>query len=225
METLSIAIDGPAGAGKSTVAKKVAILENFLYIDTGAMYRALTWKAIDENVDLSNGKELKKCLEQMELQLVEKNDQLQVLVDGKDVSELIRSQNVTDHVSEVSAHKEVREPMVEKQRELAEGNHAVLDGRDIGSYVLPNASVKIFLTASVNERANRRHVENTELGSPSDLEEIKASIRKRDEMDATRELAPLIKAEDAIEIDTTNFTSDEVVEQVRSLIRKRVIDS
>ena len=200
---ISIAIDGPAAAGKSTVAKLVAEKLSYIYIDTGAMYRALTLKALTKDVNLENAMELYTLLTQTQIQLVPEKGGQFVYLDGNDVTDKIRSQEVTNSVSIVSKHQSVREEMVSRQQRLAAGGGVVMDGRDIGTHVLPQAEVKVFLVASVEERAVRRHTENLEKGYPSDLQQLKEEIEKRDKLDSEREVAPLKKASDAVLIDTT----------------------
>ena len=195
---ISIAIDGPAAAGKSTVAKLVAEKLSYIYIDTGAMYRALTLKALTKDVNLENAMELYTLLTQTQIQLVPEKGGQFVYLDGNDVTDKIRSQEVTNSVSIVSKHQSVREEMVSRQQRLAEGGGVVMDGRDIGTHVLPQAEVKVFLVASVEERAVRRHTENLEKGYSSDLQQLKEEIEKRDKLDSEREVAPLKKASDAI---------------------------
>lgn len=208
---LSIAIDGPAGAGKSTVAKQVAERLSFIYIDTGAMYRALTYKALSLEADLNDGVALESVLHKTQIELVKTEDGQTVYLDGKDVSEEIRSAEVTNNVSFVARQKEVRIEMVKRQQQLAESGGVVMDGRDIGTHVMPNAELKIFLIASVDERARRRYEENLAKGFPADFELLKSEISLRDKRDSEREAAPLRKAEDAIELDTTSMTIEEVV--------------
>ncbi|MGI8315378.1 (d)CMP kinase [Halobacillus mangrovi] len=221
MNTMTIAIDGPAAAGKSTVAKKVAEKLSIIYVDTGAMYRALTWKAIQENVTLEDEGALTELLKNTELKLVQSPSGQKVVLNGDDVSEAIRTNEVTNRVSIVAKHKTVREEMVKRQQELVEEQGVVMDGRDIGTHVLPNADVKIFMVASVEERAERRHKENKQKGYESNLEEIKSDIRKRDEIDSNRKTAPLVKAEDAIEVDTTSLSIEEVVDKIISIVKEK----
>ncbi len=221
-ERLAIAIDGPAGAGKSTVAKLVAEKLSFLYIDTGAMYRALTYAALREDISLSDGKEMRQLLDSLTIRLVNEKAYTKVLLNNEEVTEQIRSNEVNQHVSLAASHQAVREEMVERQRLLAKEGQVVLDGRDIGTHVLPNAKLKIFLTASVDERAKRRHEEQVKKGIDSDLEQLKKDIARRDEFDSTREVAPLKKAEDAKELDTTSLTIDEVVEAIIDLAKERI---
>ncbi|MFD2925824.1 (d)CMP kinase [Halobacillus naozhouensis] len=220
---LAIAIDGPAAAGKSTVAKRVAHQLSYIYIDTGAMYRSLTLKAIQSGADLEKESELAVLLKATDIELIQKRDGQHVMMDGEDVSHDIRTNEVTSQVSIVAKHREVREEMVRRQQELVEERGVVMDGRDIGTHVIPDAEVKIFMIASVEERAERRHKENLEKGFTSDLEQLKMEIRKRDELDSKRETAPLVKAEDAIEVDTTSLTIEEVVSQIVTIVKKKQI--
>ena len=219
---ISIAIDGPAAAGKSTVAKLVAEKLFFIYIDTGAMYRALTLKALTKDVNLENAMELYTLLTQTQIQLVPEKGGQFVYLDGNDVTDKIRSQEVTNSVSIVSKHQSVREEMVSRQQRLAEGGGVVMDGRDIGTHVLPQAEVKVFLVASVEERAVRRHTENLEKGYPSDLQQLKEEIEKRDKLDSEREVAPLKKASDAKLIDTTALSIEQVVNRIVALANERI---
>lgn len=211
---IAIAIDGPAAAGKSTVAKIVAYELSYIYIDTGAMYRALTLKATNQSLALEDETSLAKLLQDTKIELKQSNEGQRVLLDGEDVTLEIRSQIVTNNVSYVAKHKAIREEMVARQQSLANYRGVVMDGRDIGTHVLPDAEVKIFLIASVEERAKRRYEENVQKGFPSDLEELKKEIEQRDLIDSKREVAPLLKAEDAIEIDTTSLTIDQVAQKI-----------
>lgn len=213
---IRIAIDGPAAAGKSTVAKKIAKKLSIVYIDTGAMYRALTLKAIERGLDLEDEKTLVELLNETTITLNHKEkgkDQI-ILLDGEDVSEAIRSQAVSNSVSFVAKHPLIREDMVERQRKLADNKSVVMDGRDVGTNVLPHAEVKIFLIASVDERAKRRYGENKRRGISSDLEQLKVEIKERDNRDMNRKTSPLIQAEDAIAIDTTRLSIDQVVSEI-----------
>lgn len=205
---MRIAIDGPAAAGKSTVAKMIAQKLNITYIDTGAMYRALTLKALENNIDMNDESELLKLLKKTEIQLKRR----EVLLDDRDVTDDIRSREVTKNVSFIAKHRLVREEMMKRQRELAKADSVVMDGRDIGTHVIPDAELKVFLIASVEERALRRHKENVQKGFQSDLDELKKEIEERDERDMNREIAPLVKADDAIEIDTTSLSIQDVVD-------------
>lgn len=219
---ISVAIDGPAAAGKSTVAKIIAEKLSYIYVDTGAMYRALTHKAQNLGIDLQNEAKLIQLLQETDLQLKPSQKGQLVFVDGQDVTEAIRSSEVTNAVSITAKHRKVREDMVSRQRRIAEGRGVVMDGRDIGTHVLPNAEVKIFLRASVDERAKRRYEENTAKGFESNLETLKQEIAARDKLDSEREVAPLKKADDAIEIDTTSLTIEQVVDKIISLVNERI---
>ncbi|MFC0559860.1 (d)CMP kinase [Halalkalibacter alkalisediminis] len=218
---MNIAIDGPAGAGKSTVAKLVAEQLSFLYIDTGAMYRALTYAALRDEIELNDGPSLFKLLSQIDISLKHEKSGVRVFLNEEDVTDVIRTKEVTSNVSLVSSHELVRVEMVERQRKLAEGGHAVLDGRDIGTFVLPDAKLKVFLTASVEERARRRFEEQQAKGIDSDFEQLKLDIARRDELDSTREFAPLKMANDAIEIDSTTLSIPEVAELIIELAKER----
>ncbi|WP_284035994.1 (d)CMP kinase [Neobacillus sp. 114] len=219
---ISIAIDGPAAAGKSTVAKIVAENLSYIYIDTGAMYRALTYKAIANNLDLEDEDSLVEMLLKTEIGLLPSDNGQIVLLDNLDVTNEIRTSEVTNLVSIPSKHLRVREEMVRRQQSFAKSGGVVMDGRDIGTHVLPNAEVKVFLLASVDERAERRHNENLQKGFPSDLEKLKEEIARRDKIDSEREVAPLKKAEDATEIDTTSLTILEVVDKIMALVHERI---
>lgn len=222
MKKISIAIDGPAAAGKSTVAKIVAEKLNYIYVDTGAMYRALTLLAVENNIDAENEEELYRLLQETTIRLQREDDTQLVFVNEQDVTKEIRSEIVNRHVSAVSKHRRIREEMVQRQKLLAASGGVVMDGRDIGTHVIPHAEVKIFLLASVEERAQRRHAENLQKGFPSDLETLKLEIARRDKLDSEREVAPLKKAEDAIEIDTTSLSIEQVVEKIMEIVRGRI---
>ncbi|GAY77810.1 cytidylate kinase [Sporolactobacillus inulinus] len=222
MENLfQVAIDGPAAAGKSTVAKIVAKKLGFVYIDTGAMYRSLTFKALSENANLNDSHQLKQLLDRTEIQLVHDELGQKVYVDGEDVTERIRYPDVTKQVSLVSSYEEVRTEMVARQRKLAESCSVVMDGRDIGTHVLPNAQVKIFLIASVDERAVRRYREEELKGRHPSMESLRAAIALRDKKDMEREVSPLVKAEDAIALDTTSLSIEEVVSQILHYVKEK----
>ncbi|WP_347549828.1 (d)CMP kinase [Pseudalkalibacillus hwajinpoensis] len=218
---INIAIDGPAGAGKSTVARQVADNLTFLYIDTGAMYRALTYKAIEKGIDLEDGPLLKKLLDETVIDLQVGEKEQHVLIDNRDVTTDIRSYDVTNNVSFVARQSEVRKEMVKRQKLLANKGGVVMDGRDIGTYVLPESELKVFLSASVEERAMRRYKELLENGIEADFERIKKEIALRDKRDSEREVAPLVKAKDATEIDTTSMTISEVVNSILQLAKER----
>lgn len=219
-----IAIDGPAGAGKSTIAREVARKLAFLYIDTGAMYRALTLKALNANTDLNNtgalvdlAKNTRLCLDN------EKDGRIRVIMDDKNVTVDIRQPRITKFVSQVAKIKEVREVMLVMQRRIGEEKKdIVLDGRDIGTVVFPRAEKKFYLDASFEERVNRRFKEMTQAGQKITQEEVAQDLENRDFIDSTRECAPLKKAEDAVYLDTTDMSIAEVVEKVLSYILPQV---
>lgn len=211
---IAIAIDGPAAAGKSTVAKIAAKKLNYIYVDTGAMYRALTLKSLRNGIDLEDEGKLFELLSDTEIELIQGGNSQQVILDGQKVTDDIRSEQVTNHVSYVAKHSTIRKEMVNRQQTLAAKRGVVMDGRDIGTHVLPNAEVKIFLIATVEERARRRHEENLQKGFSSHLETLKKEIEQRDLLDSKREASPLLKADDAIEIDTTSITINEVAEHI-----------
>lgn len=218
---LSIAIDGPAAAGKSTVAKIIAKKLSYIYIDTGAMYRALTYKALQQNVDPNDEQALFSLLMETDITLKNNEAGQDVLVDGEVVSNAVRTPEVTKNVSAVAQHKLVREEMVRRQQLLSEQGGVVMDGRDIGTHVMPNAEVKIFMLASVDERAKRRHDENLLKGFESNLEELKQEIAARDKFDSEREVSPLKKADDALELDTTSLTIEEVVDAIVRIAQEK----
>ncbi|WP_406620587.1 (d)CMP kinase [Bacillus atrophaeus] len=211
---LSIAIDGPAAAGKSTVAKIVAEKRSYVYIDTGAMYRAITYVALKESADLTDEKMLSELLKKTTIELITSKEGQKVLVNGNDVTEDIRKDEVSNQVSIVAKHRSVREEMVRRQQLLGDKGGVVMDGRDIGTHVLPNAEVKIFLLASVEERANRRFEENVKKGYDVNYETLIEEIARRDKLDSEREVSPLRKADDAVEIDTTSLSIDEVAGRI-----------
>lgn len=214
MKNLVIAVDGPAGAGKSTIAKLIAEKLNINYIDTGAMYRAITYKCLQNNIDINNEKEVTNIAKDCEIDFKDNN----IYLNGEILTDEIRTMEVSNNVSNVAKIKEVRYLMVDVQRNIGKVSSVILDGRDIGSYVFPNADYKFFLIATPEERGNRRYKELVNKGYDVNLEEIIKDIIKRDEIDSNREFAPLVKAEDAIEIDTTGKSINEVVQSVLSKI-------
>lgn len=213
-KTITIAIDGPAAAGKSTVAKIVAEKLGYIYIDTGAMYRALTLEAINKDIDLDDEISLENVLNNINIDLEQANNGQRVIVNGTDVTSKIRSPKVTNSVSHIAKHPNIRKEMVLRQQVFAQEQNIVMDGRDIGTHVLPNANIKFFLIASAEERARRRYEENIKNNIPTNLEKLKQEIEERDQMDSKREVSPLIKASDAIELDTTKLTIHQVVERI-----------
>lgn len=215
-----IAIDGPAGAGKSTVARLVAQKLDYLYIDTGAMYRALTYKAMEMKIPLTDAELLTKLAHNTEIKLVNRNGNISVICDGKDISQEIRDPEVSKNVSLVALVKGVREKMVEAQRLMTRNGGVVMDGRDISTVVLPQADCKIFLTASVEERARRRCEELGQKGYQLSLEKVKEDIYHRDILDIEREVGPLIQAPDAFLIDSTGLTVDTIVQKILNLCQE-----
>ena len=215
---ISIAIDGPAAAGKSTVAKVVAKKLSYVYIDTGAMYRTITYAALEQKVDIENEEQLMEVVKNVNIEFQQGENTQLVFLNGQDVSEVIRTPDVTNRVSIVAKHRLVREEMVRRQQELAKKGGVVMDGRDIGTHVLPDAEVKIFMLASVEERAERRHLENLNKGFDSNLEQLKEEIAQRDKLDSEREVSPLKKADDALELDTTSLSIEEVVQKIMSIV-------
>ncbi len=214
MKNLVIAVDGPAGAGKSTISKLIADKLNINYIDTGAMYRAITYKCLQNNIDINNEKDVINIAKDCEIDFKDNN----IYLNGEILKDEIRTMEVSNNVSNVAKIKEVRYLMVDIQRNIGKINSVILDGRDIGSYVFPNADYKFFLVATPEERGKRRYKELVNKGYDVNLEEIINDIIKRDEIDSNREFAPLVKADDAIEIDTTGKSINEVVQSVLSKI-------
>ena len=219
---IQVAIDGPAAAGKSTIAKKTAELLGYTYVDTGAMYRAITYKAIRLNIDLQDGEKLTKLLHDTTIDLKPSPKGQLVFLDNVEVTEEIRSTEVTSSVSAVSAHADLREEMVKRQVNMGKDGGIVMDGRDIGTHVLTNAELKVFMSASVEERANRRYLENQKRGIHTSLEELIEEISLRDKLDSEREASPLTQAADAIYIDTTSLSIEEVSEKIMQLAKERM---
>ena len=223
---ITIAIDGPAASGKSTTAKLVAHKLGYLHIDTGAMYRALTLKALDENIDLSDKKEIVHLSQISTIQLEVKDGTSKVFLDGTEVTKRIRTQQVNRSVSTVSSYKGVREVMVQAQQKMAASGGVVLEGRDIGTVVLPKAELKIFMIASVEERARRRKNDLALVGIEAEQDDLVKEIDARDQKDSTREASPLRKAPDAIELDTSNLTIEEQVDfilgRAKEIIQEKV---
>ena len=214
-----VAIDGPAAAGKSTVAKIVAAKKNYIYIDTGAMYRAYTWYCLQKGIDCQDEAACVKEIPNVTIELKPGNV---VMCNNQDVTKAIRMPDVSGNVSYIASYKDIRLALVELQRKMAEKVSVVMDGRDIGTYVLPNADVKIFQIASVEERAKRRYKENQEKGIPCTYEDIVADVEKRDRIDSSRAFAPLKPAEDSIKLDTSNLTIEESVQAVLDIIKEKV---
>jgi cytidylate kinase len=220
LNKINVALDGPAGAGKSTVARLVAETLGFVYIDTGAMYRAVTWKIMQEGLQPDFVEQVIDVAKRMQIELRPGKDGQKVFVDGIEVTEAIRSDEINRNVSLIARIPQIREILVKLQQQMAASKGIVMDGRDIGTHVLPNAEVKVFLTASVSERAERRFKETT---NPSmTLEQLEESISKRDRMDEQREASPLLRAVDAHLVDSTEMSLAEVVAQILDLCRTHV---
>ena len=219
MKKVIIAIDGPAAAGKSTVSKAVAKILGYTYIDTGAMYRAFTEYCLRKGVDCKDEKACSALIPEVDITLFPDG---KVMCSGKDVTKEIRESQVSSNVSFIASYKDIRLAMVEQQRKMAESVSVVMDGRDIGTYVLPNADVKIYQIASVEERAKRRYLENQEKGIKCTLEEIVESVKNRDRIDSSRAFAPLKPAEDSIPLDTSTMTIQESVNAVLEIIKNKV---
>lgn len=217
---LQIAIDGPASAGKSTVAKLVAKKLGYVYCDTGAMYRATTYAAKKNHVAYDDDQGLKEMLEKTEIRFVPAEPEQKVFVNETEVTKTIRLPEIANNVSTVSAQKSVRADLTERQRMIAEQGGIVMDGRDIGTTVLPNAEVKIFLVASVHERAVRRFKENVEKGINTPLDVLEKEIEERDYKDSHRKISPLTQAKDAVLVDTTSLSIEEVVAKIMEIIEK-----
>jgi CMP/dCMP kinase len=221
MRKIKIAIDGPAGAGKSTIAKKVAGLLGYIYIDTGAMYRCIALKALENNLDLEDEEAIGVMVQNTAIELKYNNEGSQLIfLDGREVTEAVRSQKVTENVSNAAKIPAVRIAMVDIQRKLAQQGGVVMDGRDIGTYVLPEAECKIFLTASVEERATRRYKELIAKGETVDFEKLKSDIALRDKIDSERDFAPLKVADDAIILDSTGLNLKQVRDKIIDLVKE-----
>ena len=215
---INIAIDGPAGAGKSSIAKKVAKDIGFIYVDTGALYRSIAYYKIRENI-LTN-ENLINSFKNINLEIKFENHSQKVFLNGEDISDKIRNSEVSIEASNVAAIPEVRKFLFDFQKKIAKENNVIMDGRDIGTSVLPNADLKIFLTASVEERAKRRWLEMKEKGNTIELEKIKEDIEKRDYQDAHRAVSPLKQAEDAVYLDTSSMSFEEVAKKIKSMIEQ-----
>lgn len=219
---IAIAIDGPAGAGKSSISKVVANELGYLYIDTGAMYRGVTWAVLDSHVNVKNQNDVESLLPSLDLTLEPTANACKVFVKGQDVTNLIRQQQINENVSTIASYKGVREYLVERQQAMAAVGGVILDGRDIGSVVLPKAELKIYLTASVDARAKRRWLEVQGTSNEQSLEDIKKNVESRDEMDKNRDESPLVCVEDAIVVDSSNMTFDETVKHILHLVQERI---
>ena len=219
---IAVAVDGPAGAGKSSISKIVAKKLGYLYIDTGAMYRSVTWAVLHNHIDVNNQKAVEALLPELDLTMEASDDSCKVFIAGQDVTDFIRTPQVNNAVSIVASYKGVRQYLVERQRLMAEAGGVILDGRDIGSVVLPNAELKIYLTASVEARAMRRYLEVKGTVNEQTLEDIKYSVMQRDDMDKNRKESPLIQVEDAVLVDSSEMTFDDTVEHILHLVQERI---
>ena len=216
-----VAIDGPAASGKSTTAKMVAKKLKMTYLDTGAMYRAVTLALLRSNTDLDDYDSVCQVVDELELDIYDQGSKTVVKLDGEDVSQAIRSMPVTENVSVVSAMKDVRQTMVEIQRNIGKKTNCVVEGRDIGTVVFPDAEFKIFMVADVNMRAERRFKDLYEMGENRSFQEVLADLKRRDEKDSTRAYSPLQKADEAIEIDTSMLSIDQQVGKIINLVREK----
>ncbi len=219
--SFNIAIDGPAGAGKSTIAKQLAKELSFIYVDTGAMYRSMALYFMRNDIAKEDETAISDACKTVEVSIAYENGEQQVLLNGENVSKEIRKEEVGKMASATSVYKEVRKKLVELQQKLAADKDVIMDGRDIGTCVLPNAQVKIYLTASVETRAERRYQELQEKGAACDLEVIKKDIADRDYQDMHREISPLKQAEDAILVDSSDMGIEEVVETIKNIYREK----
>lgn len=224
MKKINIAIDGPASSGKSTVAKIIAKDLGYIYTDTGAMYRSITYLAVKHQIAFDDEAGLVALIEKYPITFSQTTGGQAVFCDGEEVTQAIRNNEVTHNVSEVSAHEEVRKRLVAQQQKIAEAGGVVMDGRDIGTQVLPNAEVKIFLVASVDERAERRYKENIAKGIATDLATLKEEIKQRDYLDSHREVSPLKQAADATLIDTTGMSIQDVVAAIETIVAATLED-
>ena len=215
---MKIAIDGPAGAGKSTVAKAVARKMKFNYLDTGAMYRAAAYAMIERGIEPSDREKVLSALPGLSMKIVYEGGSQKVLIDGRDVTPYIRTPQISKEASDIAVIPELRLKLVDLQREVANEYDVVMDGRDIGTYVLPDADFKFFITASPRERAKRRYLELKETVPDADIDQIERDIIARDKTDSTREFAPLRQAEDAVLVDTTDLNREQVIELVSGMI-------
>ena len=219
----SIAIDGPAGAGKSTIARKVAEKLSFIYVETGAMYRSMALYFIRHDIAAQDEEKIAAACPDIDVSIAYQDGEQQVILNGENVNGLIRTEQVSMMTSDTSKYPVVREKLLSLQRGLAEKENVIMDGRDIGTCVLPNADVKIYLTASAAERARRRYKEQTERGVDCDIKEIERDIIARDEQDMNREVAPLRQAEDAVLVDSSDMTIDQVVDEIIRIYQEKTV--
>lgn len=218
---MNVAIDGPAGAGKSTIAKRVARDMGYIYVDTGAIYRTLALVCIRQGIAAEEQEKISTVCKNAKVELKYIDGEQVMLLDEENVNPYIRTEEVSRMTSSISVYKEVREQLIDLQRQIAAKEDVIMDGRDIGTFVLPNAEIKVYLTASVATRAARRYAEQKEKGIACTLQEIAEDIEKRDYRDMHREIAPLKKADDAVEVDTSDMTIEEVVETIEKMIKEQ----
>ncbi len=212
--SFNIAIDGPAGAGKSTIARAAARSLGFLYVDTGAMYRAIALHLLRNHVEVEQTDKIEELLADMTIRIAYSGGEQQIILNGENVTSQLRKEEVGNMASRSAANPKVREKLLQLQRDIARDNDVIMDGRDIGTFVLPNADVKVYLTASVEERANRRYLELKEKGLDADVAKIEEDIRTRDFQDMNRTIAPLKQAEDAVVIDSSRMSIPEVMDRI-----------
>lgn len=217
----NIAIDGPAGAGKSTIAKGIARRLSFIYVDTGAMYRAMAYYLLQQGISPDDSRGMEEACKNADITIQYENGEQQVILNGENVTSCLRREEVGNMASVSSAHPAIREKLVELQRQMAQSADVVMDGRDIGTQVLPKANVKIYLTASARTRAERRYKELTEKGIPCDLEAIETDINERDYRDMTREISPLKQADDAVLVDTSHMNIQEVTQAILDIYESK----
>ena len=217
-----VAIDGPAGSGKGTITKLIAEKRNLVSIDTGAMYRCVALDCLNNEIESTNLDGIEKVLEKIQIELKKINGEQKVFLNGKDVSREIREPKVDDVVAKYAAIKQIRDKVTPMQRKMGETQNIIMEGRDIGTVVFPNADVKIFLECSVEERARRRYKQDLEKGIETTYEEVLASIKERHRLETERDIAPFVKAEDAVVVDSTKLSIDEVVEEILKIIDKKL---